>query len=313
MAEQPRSGFDDLGLRAAMSGPLVPFLVAATAFLAALALAGFVATAGLARHWQEGARSALTVQVPQPDLPAAPPSEGTREARVVSALLGTPGIASARALSAAEVADLLRPWLGSDETKGQVADTLLAALPLPGVVQVRLEGSGPDIASLTARLAVTAPGTLVESHGVWAGRLAILAVGLQACATLVLVVVAGVTAAIIGVAIRSGLAARHEAIEIVHALGASDGYIAARFAARAVRLAATGTAAGTLVSLPVLLGLASLAAPIVDGGVRGLVYFGPPSLPAPLWLALVLLPPAAAFIGWLTAQATVRHWLRRLP
>jgi cell division transport system permease protein len=32
-----------------------------------------------------------------------------------------------------------------------------------------------------------------------------------------------------------------------------------------------------------------------------------------LWLALPLLPLIAAAIGYLTAQATVRSWLRRLP
>jgi cell division transport system permease protein len=319
------SDFDDLGLRAWMSGALVPFLMAALAFLAALALGGFGATAGLARHWQEGARSALTVQVPQPDLPAAPPNQGTRQAGVVSALLATPGIASAHALNAAELADLLRPWLGArdakgttpGDAKGDVTDTLLAALPLPGVVQVRLAGSGPDIAALAARLAGTAPGTLVESHGAWAGRLAILALSLQACAALVLLVVAAVAAAMVGGATRSGLEARREAIEIVHGLGAPDGYIAGRFAARAARLAAAGAAAGTLASLPVLLGLSSLAAPLADGGGRnvaaGVDPVWLPPLPAPLWLALVLLPLAAAAIGWLTAQATVRRWLRRLP
>ena len=45
---------------------MLPFLVAAMAFLAALALAGWVGAASLARHWQQGAGSAVTVQVPQP-------------------------------------------------------------------------------------------------------------------------------------------------------------------------------------------------------------------------------------------------------
>jgi len=36
-------------------------------------------------------------------------------------------------------------------------------------------------------------------------------------------------------------------------------------------------------------------------------------MPLPLWIALPLLPAVAAAIGWATAQATVRAWLRRLP
>ena len=37
------------------------------------------------------------------------------------------------------------------------------------------------------------------------------------------------------------------------------------------------------------------------------------SLPPALWLALPCLPVVAAAIGFVTAQGTVRRWLRRLP
>ena len=55
------------------------------ALLAALALAGWVGAASLARHWQEGAGAALTVQVPQPGEPAAQ-GGGTRLERVLALL-----------------------------------------------------------------------------------------------------------------------------------------------------------------------------------------------------------------------------------
>ena len=64
-------GFDELGLRRAISDRMLPFLVAAMAFLAALALAGWVGAASLARHWQQGAGSEVTVQVPRPGEPSA--------------------------------------------------------------------------------------------------------------------------------------------------------------------------------------------------------------------------------------------------
>ncbi|MFT8422837.1 MAG: ABC transporter permease, partial [Gluconacetobacter sp.] len=37
------------------------------------------------------------------------------------------------------------------------------------------------------------------------------------------------------------------------------------------------------------------------------------TLPPPLVATLLALAPAAALIGWLTTQATVRAWLRTLP
>jgi cell division transport system permease protein len=77
-----------------------------------------------------------------------------------------------------------------------------------------------------------------------------------------------------------------------------------------------------VVALPVLLVLANLAAPLT-GAVP---HASPPTglaarlpidlltaLPALVWLALPALPLLAAAIGCITAQITVRRWLRRLP
>lgn len=299
------AGFDELGLRRAVADRILPFLVAAMAFLAALALSGWVGAASLARHWQEGAGAVLTVQVPHP-ANAAAQGGGTRLARVLGLLTGTPGIAEARALTEDELGELLRPWLGA------AAERL--AIPLPAVIAVRLADARTDLAPLAARLEAAAPGTLTESHGVWIRRLSVLARSLQACAGLALLLVALVAAAVIAVATRAGLVARREAIEIVHGLGATDGYIAARFAARATLLAAAGGIAGAILALPILLTLATMAAPFAglnapaDSPSNVLT-----ALPTPLWLALPGLPAVAAAIGFLTAQATVRRWLRRLP
>jgi len=298
-------GFDELGLRRAISDRMLPFLVAAMAFLAALALAGWVGAASLALHWQRGAASALTVQVPRPQEPAAQ-GGGARLDRVLAVLGSTSGIASARALTDEELGDLLRPWLGSGAER--------LALPLPAVIAVQLANPDLDVERLGRRLDESAPGTLVESHGVWIRRLAVLARSLQACAGLALLLVAAVAAAVIAVATRAGLAARRESIEIVHGLGATDGYIAARFAGRATLLAASGGFVGAALALPVLLALASLTAPFAGAAPAATSAAGIiGALPVALWFILPGLPTAAAAIGFLTAQATVRRWLRRLP
>ena len=321
MARPPthrRGGSDNLGLRRALGDRMLPVLVAAMAFLAALALAGSSGAAALVRHWQEGAAAAVTVQVPQPAEPSSVPGT-TRLERTLSLVLATPGVASVRPLSEQELTDLLRPWLGNGGAG--------LSLPLPAVVQVRLADTGADIAALQTRLESAAPGTLVESHGGWVQRLAVLARSLQACAWLALGVVACVSAAVVMVGVRTGLLARRESIEIVHGLGATDGYIANRFAARATVLAGLGGLIGMVASLPVLLALAALAAPFV-GGVplaaaplmaAGASAFGAHllaiarTMPPELLAGLPLLPVGAALIGFVTAQATVRGWLRRLP
>jgi len=297
-------GFDELGLRRAISDRLLPFLVAAMAFLAALALAGWVGAASLGRHWQQGAGSSVTVQVPRPQDPTAQ-GKGRRLDRVLALLTGTPGIASARALSDEELAELLRPWLGSGAER--------IAVPLPAVIAVRLADADQGLDGLARRLDEAAPGTLVEGHGAWIRRLSVLARSLQACAGIALLLVAAVAAAVIAVATRAGLSARRAAIEIVHGLGATDGYIAARFASRATLLAATGGLAGAVLALPVLLMLANLAAPFGEDPSDTAADAVLSTMPAALWLTLPGMPAAAAAIGFLTAQLTVRRWLRRLP
>lgn len=182
------------------------------------------------------------------------------------------------------------------------------------MIEVRFEGEDAPLEGLGHRLDVVAPGTLVESHSVWIDRLSALARSLRASAALALLVVALVAAAVIAVATRARLLSRQDAIEIVHSLGATDGYIARRFAARATLLAGVGGLAGALAAFPVLLGLSALAAPFASLGEPVHTVGDIASvLPPVVWLGLPCLPVATAFIGYVAADGAVRQWLRRLP
>ena len=86
-----RTRFDDLGLRRALSDRLLPLLVAAMTFLAALTLAGVLAAAAVARHWQEGAAATLTVQVPNPGEPAVRARGSRGSCRCCAAPPASPG------------------------------------------------------------------------------------------------------------------------------------------------------------------------------------------------------------------------------
>jgi cell division transport system permease protein len=277
---------DPLGLRRALSGWLLPGLVAAMALLAALAVSGAQGAAALSARWQAGAASAVTIQLPDAD-PA-------RMARALAALRALPQVAEAQAVDRARLEALLAPWLG----------TAAPVLPLPGVIELRLADLASDPVLLGDRLSTAVPGAQVEAHGVWVQRLAVLARSLEALALAVLALVAGVAIAVVAVATRAGLAARRDAIQVLHDLGATDGDIAGRFARRLGVLAAGGAALGTVLAVPALAVMADLAAPWagLEGG----------ALAALPWGTLVMLPPLAFLIGWGTAQATVRRWLRAL-
>ena len=275
------------------------------AFLAALALAGWVGAASLAQHWQQGAGSALTVQVPQPQEPAAQ-GGGTRLERVLALLVATPGVASARALSDDELGELLRPWLGSDAER--------LAVPLPAVIAVRLaearSGSGPAGAA-AGRGGAGHAGRKPRCVDPPARRAGSQPAGLRR---------AGAAAGRRGG--RSGNCGR----DAGGTRGAARGYRDRAWARRHRRLHRRSLCRSRDAARNNRWHRRRGACPAgpADAGESRRPFAGATSeamspadivaaCPAALWLTLPGLPAAAAAIGFLTAQATVRRWLRRLP
>ena len=120
---------DDLGLRRGLGDRMLPLLVAAMAFLAAMALAGALAAAALAQHWQGGAEAALTVQVPHPEF-----GELTMMG-IVPKLSATPGrIWRAGAGVGAHTADVLRGRLGlnDEQIRALEKDGIIRCADAPG-------------------------------------------------------------------------------------------------------------------------------------------------------------------------------------
>ncbi|MDQ1081570.1 ABC transporter permease [Pseudoroseomonas cervicalis] len=287
MAERrTRYARDPLGLKRALSDRLLPGLVAAMALLAALALAGSRGAEALQQRWQHGAAAAVTVQLP--------PEQSGRIDEALALLREMPEVAEAAPVDSARMRELLRPWLGD-----------VPSLPLPAVLELRMRNLALDPAPVAQRLAEAIPGAELEAHGIWVARLAALARSVQGVALAVLALVVAVAVAVVAVATRAGLAARRQAIEILHDLGATQGDIAGRFARRIGLLAAGGALAGAALAVPTLAALSSIAAPLAGGEVAPWT-----ALP---WLDLALLPPFAGLIGWATAQLSVRRWLQRLP
>ncbi len=263
---------------------LLPVLIAAMVFLAALSGAASLAAARLADQWR-GAADGTTVEVPEQDGAA------------VAALLGP----AAHRLSQDELAAVLQPWLGKDA--GRLTFALPAVFTLPG--------SPP--AGLEQALVRAAPGALVSHDTVWQEQASALADSVQACGTLTACVVAFVAAGIVVLATGASLAEHQEAIEVIHHLGAADGLIAGKFAARASVLALAGAVAGSVSAALTLLALARLTAPFQPPAPAFTLAALAARLPPAVWALLAVLPLLATLIGWLTAQATARAWLRRLP
>ena len=128
---------------------LTTFTAAAMAFLTVFALALSLATGRLADRWDSELARTSTIRISAPEGQLAAQSEA-----VLEVLRTTPGIASARVMSDAEQRKLLEPWFGPDLP--------LDTLPVPRLIEVLEDGSGPDMVGLKLRLSAEAPGAVPQ-------------------------------------------------------------------------------------------------------------------------------------------------------
>ena len=106
---------------------------------------------------------------------------------------------------------------------------------------------------------------------------------------------------------RTGLAIHAGGIELLHLIGAADGYVARQFQGQALELALKGGALGFVLTAATVF-LLGRAADALGAGI--LPDF---SLSLVQWAALATVPLGVAVIGVLTARVTVMAALRELP
>ena len=294
-------GRSDLPLSDDSTGAYLPWLVAPMVFLSAVALAGVFILNTLIGSWDRDVAGTLTVEIAAAPGEAAESAERTR-GRVEQALKileNTPGIARARALSQEQLVTLLAPWLGSSD--------LLKELPLPALLDVTLEANDAvNLAELGAKLAKAVPGASLDDHRIWLNRLIHLSRAIEWLAIAVVVLIGAVTSATVYFATGTAMAVHREVIEVMHLIGAADGYIAGQFASRAVFLGFKGGMIGLCLTLPVILGIA-FGTDRLEGG-----FLSDLSLPLIGWIAVLILPPVAALLAGLTARAAVYRTLAKM-
>ncbi len=289
---------------------LTPWLIGFMTFVAALALAGALALAAFSDAWSRGLADSMTVQVPPPADMATAPGEaddadaGRRldetVAEVVRILRDTDGVTAVEPLPGTRVRELLQPWLGASIDP--------ADLPLPRLIAVQVAGPGAvDMARLRGRLETVASGVAVDDHGMWRARLARFLGALQLVGLAVVAIVVAAAATVVVFATRGSLLAHWDTIELLHLIGASDGYVARQFQNQAMRAALKGGGLGTLLAAGTVVALGEAAR------AAGAEPPAPLVLPAWDWVYLAALPLATALIALIAARRTVLRSLRRMP
>jgi cell division transport system permease protein len=294
-AARPQRGEPHPGRVVPPAGPtawLTGLTAAAMAFLCVFALALSLAAGRLAARWDTALARTATVRI------AAPPGQiEAQVAAVLDVLATTPGVASARALDAAETQALLEPWFGPDLP--------LAALPVPRLVELTEAEPGYDGLGLRLRLQAEAPGAVLDDHTRWQRPLAVAAARLRLFGIVCIALIGGATAAMITLAATAALNANAQVIRVLRLVGARDSFIARaftrRFTLRAFWGALAGAAAGTaaVAALP--------AADEAGGFLTGLGFR------AAGWLWPLALPPAAGLVAFAATRLAALRKQRELP
>jgi cell division transport system permease protein len=277
--------------RTSAMGGFISGIVAVLVFISGIALTAAGTVGGLLQTWNTSVTGTMTVQIS---------GTAAESAKAVQAVIATArasaDVSRAEAVARERMQELLKPWLGDDK--------LIADLPLPALIDIELRTPTPDaVARVSAAIKTAAPSAVIDDHRAWLNRIADLAVGLSTIAFSLIGMSLAALALTVIFATRASLTEHVQVIEVLHLVGARDGYIASQFSWRAVRQTLWGGVIGLLAFAPALGALAWLAQRI-DAGI-----LPPLTLPMPYWAGLAALPLMAAIIAFVVARLTVRRAL----
>ncbi len=264
----------------------------AMSFLAVLTLSAGIAADRLAGNWRSELTGIATVRV------AAP--RGDLESHVTAALTvlaQTPGIAEARLLSNAEHLLLLEPWLG--------AGNWLNDLPVPRLIEVQIDGTEPDPATIQTQLDAAAPGAVYDDHALWRQPLVRAATALRRLAWFATALIALAAAGMVALAARSTLAGNAEVVRVIRLIGGEDKFIENAFVRRLAARAALGGLAGAILGT-----LSLMLMPDLAPGTALALSLAPD--PTGRVLLMIGVPIVAAIIAWAAARHSVRLMLRQM-
>ncbi len=224
--------------RQSIAGRALVAVVAIMTFLASITLGAVILVNGAASSWESDVAREVTIQV----IPAAGVNVEALVQKAASAARGFPGVDEARAYSKAESVQLLEPWLG--------AGLSLDELPIPRLIVVRIAaGATPDLAALRAQLAKNAPGAVLDDHRGWIGRMRTMAGTAAGTGIAVLVLMLAATMLSVGFATRGAMATNKNVIEVLHFVGARNGFIARHFQHHFLLLGLQGGAIGGVAAM----------------------------------------------------------------
>ena len=219
--------------RQSIAGRALIAVVAIMTFLVSLTTGAVILVGLSASEWESDVAREVTIQV----LPAPGRDVDATVTKAASVARNFPGIGDVRPYSKEESGKLLEPWLGTGLT--------LDDLPVPRLIVVRTaDGGTPDLPQLGRILAEQVPGAVLDDHRGWIGRMRAMAGTVVALGIGVLALMLAATILSVTFATRGAMAANKPVIEVLHFVGARNGYIAGHFQRHFLLLGLQGGAIG---------------------------------------------------------------------
>ena len=278
-------------------------VIAIMTFLASLTTGAVILVHGAAGDWQSEVAREVTIQVRV----AAGRDIETDVQRAAEIARKLAGIADVRAYSRDESARLLEPWLG--------AGLKLDDLPVPRIVVVRLEADAPpDLADLRRMLADAVPAASLDDHRNFVDRMRAMSNAAVIGGLVVLALMLLATVLSVVFATRGAMVANRTVIEVLHFIGAKNGFIAGHFQRRFLRLGFQGGAIGGGCALA-LFALVEFASRWLMGTAAAqqfVALFGTFSIGIAGYAAVIGQVVLIAFVAAFTSRTTVHRTLETI-
>ncbi len=289
--------------RNSISGRALIAVVAIMTFLASLTTGAAILVSRAAGEWQSEISREVTIQV----IPAPGRDVDSLVDKAVSVSRAFPGIVEVRPYSKDESAKLLEPWLGTGLS--------LNELPVPRLIIVKIASDAtPDLAQLRRVLAEQVPGAMLDDHRGWIDRMRAMAGTAVAVGLGALILMFAATILSVTFATRGAMATNKAVIEVLHFVGAKNGFIARNFQHHFLLLGLQGGAIGGGAAI-VLFALAGLISRWFAGTASGdqtSALFGSFSIGLAGYIAVLCQVALIAVVTALTSRHTVNSTLEAI-
>jgi cell division transport system permease protein len=219
--------------RQSIAGRALIAVVAIMTFLVSLTTGAVMLVGSSASEWESDVAREVTIQI----IPARGLDVDAAVEKAASVARGFPGIGAVRPYSKEQSNKLLEPWLGSGLS--------LDELPVPRLIVVKIaRGTAPDIPELRRLLSAQVPGAVLDDHRGWIDRMRAMAGTVVAIGFAILLLMIAATILSVTFATRGAMAANKPVIEVLHFVGAKNGFIAGHFQRHFLLLGLQGGAIG---------------------------------------------------------------------